>query len=167
MTNYNSFFDLAFSNLDTSNVVANQAALVESIGGNATITLKYFETLRSLIPILSNTPDVNQAAQITQKLTDLIKLTKDLIASFPGMENFETDQTLLIDSKNAAFYELYTQSQSYANDLTLSPSSALEFFSNELVQEKIAELIISAIDVSQRACKLLFLMCFNSSFCFS
>ena len=125
-----------------------QAALIEGVGGNETIALQYFETLTSLITVLLNTPDTNQASQISHLVTNLMKITKQLVALFPGMENFETDPVLLLNQKNAAFYELYNQLQSFAQELIVDPLSSLNFFSNKIVQEKIAKLIILAIGVT-------------------
>ena len=113
--------------------------------------MQFFDTLRALILVLSATPDETEKAQITQGATDLIVLTKELVASFPGMENFEMNQILLIDPENAPFYELYNQLQQFSQDLVSDPSSAFDYFSNKLVQEKIADLINLAIAVSQRA----------------
>ena len=158
LANYNSFFDLAFSNLDTAAVVANQAAMVDSMRGNATISNQYFDVLNSLISILSSTPDAAQAAQIAQGVTDLFALTKELIASFPGMENFDTNPNLLIDPVNAAFYALYNQLKTEADGLIANPASAFAYFSNDAVQARLAEMISLAVEVSQRAklCKLWF-----------
>ena len=151
MANYNSFFDLAFSNLDTSNVVANQAALIESMGGNATISDQYFDALGSLISILSITPDPVKEAQIAQGVADLFKLTEDLIKSFPGMENFETHQNLLTDSDNAAVYALYNQLKTDSDSLIADPASAFAYFTNDAVQAQLAEIVALAKEVSQKS----------------
>ena len=151
VANYNSFFDLAFSNLDTSNVVANQAALIESMGGNATISDQYFDALASLISILSSTPDPVQEARIAQGVADLFKLTEDLIASFPGMENFETNANLMMDPENAAFYALYNQLKTDSDSLIADPASAFAYFTNNAVQAKLAEIVALAKEVSQKA----------------
>ena len=151
LANFNSFFDLVFAGQDTTTVVAKQAALVASMGGNATISDQLLNTLGSLIPILTNTPDADQKALIAQKVDDEFKLTKDLIASFPGMENFETNPNLLEDPLNAAFYALYNQLKTEAQNLIADPALALAYFSDPAVQAKLASIISLAIEVSQRA----------------
>ena len=158
VANFNNFFVMAFLKQDTKAVSIHQAALVASKGGNETIALQYFDTLNSLIMVLLNTPDTNQASQISQKVADLIKLTKELIASFPGMENFETSPLLMMDPENAAFYSLYNLLKSGADNLIADPASALAYFTNNVVQAKLAELVTLAIAVSQgiEQCKLFY-----------
>ena len=150
LANYNSFFDLALLGQDTTAIVAKQAALVASMGGNATISDQLLNTLESLLPILTNTPDAAQKALIAEKVGDEFKLTTDLIASFPGMKNFETNPNLLDNPLNAAFYALYNQLKTEMQILISDPALALAYFSNPAVQTKLAEIIFLAMEVSQR-----------------
>ena len=148
LANYNSFFVLALLGQDTTAIVAKQAALVASMGGNATISDQLLNALESLLPILTNTPDAAQKALIAEKVGDEFKLTTDLVASFPGMENFETNPNLLEDPLNAAFYALYNQLKTEAQNLIANPALALAYFSDPAVQAKLASIISLAIEVS-------------------
>ena len=145
LANFDNFFDLAFAGQDVTAVVAKQAAQVASMGGNASISDQLLNALESLLPILTNTPDTSQKALIAQKVADLLTLIKDLIASFPGIQNFETNPNLLTDPLNAAFYALYNQLKTDAQNLIADPALALAYFSDPAEQAKLAEIIATKL----------------------
>lgn len=148
INNIKKFIVLIFSKQDTSCVKTDQKALVDA--GGPIIILEYFETLESLISILSSTPDLNQATQIAQKVTNFYSLIKKVIASLPGLKNFETDMILMMDTRNIDFYMLLDQFKVAHTSLISNPATALDYFSNGVVQEKLAKIFDIACEVSSR-----------------
>jgi hypothetical protein len=112
------------------------------MGGNATITRLFFDSLSSLLSNLKSSPNESQKAVIRQGVTEVLGRSDDFYAAFPGLENFKNNTDLQSNPSNARFFQLYEQFQNDGRQLIANPAYALEYFSNSSTISRIIEIAI-------------------------
>jgi hypothetical protein len=142
------FFTLALANQDTTGIINELASSNEALGGNKTITLKIFTSLRSLLSNLSSTPTASQQTIIKQSMIEVLNSSKALIISLPGMANFENDTNLRTSPQNVKFYQIYNQLLKDSLGIIASPASADAYFRNQTVAKLLGELSVLSIHAS-------------------
>jgi hypothetical protein len=153
--NFQNFYTLLFSNQSTISAREAQAANVAKIGGNATITRLFSDSISALLSNLTSSPDENQQIIIRQTIKETLGLSYAFISTLPGMENFENNTVLRSNPDNARFYQIYEELQMEGVEIIANPASALAYFSNISVIIKMSETIVLAgkISLQSRTCK--------------
>lgn len=147
---YKDFFKLGLENSNLTSPKTTFKSFLECLKVNTSQVDNYVDKLGTYLSVIVEDPSSTQKDTMTAKLNDLELAEISFIGSFEGLENIENNVVFAVDPRNAIFNGFRATYSAAKLVLKLGPELSFSFFKNEDTVTLYVNLLISAIDVSNR-----------------
>jgi hypothetical protein len=147
---FKNLLTISFEGGDITDVIKNQVEVVKSLNGNPMFVKPYFESVKSIIDHIAQTPTADEEAQIAKHIVDVLNTAIVFFKSQPGLENITTDQKLMADPDNFEFYKGLQGFEDLKTVIIQNPAYAFKYFTDSETAAAWAYMTVLCFDFSKR-----------------